>query len=274
MSPCVAQLNAMLAICSRFFLKWKIRINVSKSNFIQIGHNDGNHDPICMDGSKLKEVTELKFLGGMYNNKMDMSKRYIDLMKICEQKVYTLRSRGLQKNGVCPKARSYIFKQFCRSSAVFDLESFTLNKKTLETMNVMQNNCIRYFMGIFRPCHIRVVAEALKIESIEYLYYLKKLKFIESIQNNVFTRSIFESRLSVKEQVNSKSFSFNRDVVNLELYLEKSIDEVKVNACSLVSDLKKRMTDLVPGILDSVRTCLDEFDDYNYKSMFFNLIKL
>ncbi len=50
MSPCIAQLNEMLDICSRFFLKWKIKINVSKSNFIQIGHNDGNHDPICMGG--------------------------------------------------------------------------------------------------------------------------------------------------------------------------------------------------------------------------------
>ena len=105
--------------------------------------------------------------------------------------------------------------QFCKSSPVFDLESFTLKKTTLETMNVMQNNCIIYFMGIFRPSHKRMVAEALKIESIEYLYYLKKLKFIDSIQNNILTRSIFESRLSVKEHVKSKSYSFNRDVVNL-----------------------------------------------------------
>ncbi len=90
-------------------------------------------------------------------------------MEKCEQKVYILRSRGLQTTGVCPNARSFIFKQFCRSSAVFDLESFTLNNTTLETMNLMQNNCIRYFMGSFRPSHIRVV-----VESIEYLHYLKK----------------------------------------------------------------------------------------------------
>jgi len=59
-----------------------------------------------------------------------------------------------------------------------------LNKKTLNTLNIAQNDIVRYITGLSRNSHISNTLKILKLFNIHDLYYYMKLIFIKNLKSN------------------------------------------------------------------------------------------
>jgi hypothetical protein len=61
---------------------------------------------------------------------------------------------GKYKRGVRPFTQAYIYKIFCISRILYGLEIMNLNKKTISTLNLNQNNIVRYMTGLSKHSHV------------------------------------------------------------------------------------------------------------------------
>ena len=59
----------------------------------------------------------------------------------------------------------------------------TINKTTLNKMNVSQNDIIRYMTGLSRNSHITKIRSILNFLSINELYIYMKLIFVKNLKN-------------------------------------------------------------------------------------------
>jgi hypothetical protein len=59
-----------------------------------------------------------------------------------------------------------------------------LNKKTLKTINIGQNDIVRYITGLSRNSHISNTLKILKLFNINDLYYYMKLIFVKNLKSN------------------------------------------------------------------------------------------
>ena len=66
-----------------------------------------------------------------------------------------------------------------------------LNKKTLNTLNIAQNDIVRYITGLSRNSHISNTLKILKLFHIHDLYYYMKLIFIKNLKSNFVCNYIF-----------------------------------------------------------------------------------
>jgi hypothetical protein len=59
---------------------------------------------------------------------------------------FSLNSFEMKLCGLNPFLQAFIFNTYCLSEITNGLEVMSINKKTINTMNVMQNNLIRYLL--------------------------------------------------------------------------------------------------------------------------------
>jgi hypothetical protein len=65
-----------------------------------------------------------------------------------------IRFFGLKPPGLKPKIKSFIFNTYCQPMGTYALDLMSINKQTIQKLNIMQNNLIRYTLGIPYKTHI------------------------------------------------------------------------------------------------------------------------
>jgi hypothetical protein len=71
------------------------------------------------------------------------------------------------------------------------MEIVTIKKSTLSKLDIMQNNIVRYMIGISNKCHISQVLTTLKIFNIQELNNYMKLNFIANTMNSTVCKKMF-----------------------------------------------------------------------------------
>ena len=67
---------------------------------------------------------------------------------------FSLNAFGCKPGGVNPFTQAYIYKIFCISRILYGLEIMNLNKKTINTLNLNQNNIVRFMTGLSKHSHV------------------------------------------------------------------------------------------------------------------------
>ena len=79
-----------------------------------------------------------------------MSEFFKDKFQSVKNSFFSLNSFGFKSNGVSPFLKSFVYKSFCISRILYGFEIMTINKKTLKSLNIEQNNIYRYITGLSR----------------------------------------------------------------------------------------------------------------------------
>ena len=84
-----------------------------------------------------------------------------------------------------------------------------LNKKTLKTINIGQNDIVRYITGLSRKSHISNTLKIFKLFNINDPYYYMKLIFVKNLKSNFICNYIFNTLLI--SNYRPKTLSFIRE---------------------------------------------------------------
>ena len=108
---------------------------------------------------------------------------------------------------------SLFYKSQCISRILYGLEIMNLNKKTLNTKNIAQNDIVRYITGLSRNSHISNTLKILKLFNTNDLYYYMKLIFVKNLKSNFISNYIFNYLLTSSNYKNNtlssiKDFKF------------------------------------------------------------------
>jgi hypothetical protein len=143
----------------------------------------------------------------------------------------------------------------------------TLNKKTLQTLNISQNNIIRYFTGLSRNSHITTLTKILKLFNISDMYFYRKLVFIKNLKYNTICSRIFDCLLISNYKSNTMSFIKDFDTICDSLDLDE--DYIIKNINQVLLKFKQNTRDICE--YDSceaeiIKTCLQNNHDFNFLS--------
>jgi hypothetical protein len=132
--------------------------------------------------------------------------------------------------------------------------------KTLNCLNVMQNNLLRYLLQLGKHNHLSSIQQALKILSFKHLYYKYKLGFRQQLESYSLSKEIFYYIIKQDSKL-IKSSSYACNVNNLSNILEVDINDfgVKNKLDSQLKGLNEKFNKK-PEMVEIVKFCLDNFN--------------
>jgi hypothetical protein len=189
------EMKQLLIICERFARKWGIKFNPSKCNFIVFGTRKYDNSIFLLNNIQIKYIDKFQYLGLTFTTDLNMSEFFKDKFQSVKNSFFSLNSFGFKSNGVSPFLQSFVYKSFCISRILYGFEIMTINKKTLKSLNIEQNNIFRYMTGLSRNSHISDTLRILRVFNMFELYNYMKLIFVKNLQSKFICKSIFNHLL-------------------------------------------------------------------------------
>ena len=72
----------------------------------------------------------------------------------------------MKPNGLNPFLQAFLFNSFCLSKLTYAIEIMSVSDKTLNNLNVMQNNLTRYLLELNKHCYLSSIQQALIVRDI------------------------------------------------------------------------------------------------------------
>ena len=262
LSPDESELQILLNICDNYSKNWAIEYNVSKCKYMVFGSNKFNNNIFILNNLPLSYTDSIKFLGIEFNKDLNFSNFFINKFQSVSNSYFSLNSFGFKPGGINPFLQSFVYKSFCISRLLYGLEIFSLNKTTINRINVCQNNIIRYITGLSKNSHVSNTRNVLKIMNIPDLYKYMKLIFVKNVKNNSICNDIFKYMLNADFKNNTKSFIKDFISICSELNLNKQYVADNINSIS--KDFKEKCLDYDLDIEhELIITCLNNNHDFN-----------
>ena len=271
LSPTGTHMQRLLDICTEYGYKWRIRFNVKKSQFMSFGETIIKNPKFELNKIKLAEADSLKILGYTFTKSLRYNENIIDNFSKVKKTFFSLYKFGMRKDGLNPYLQAFIYKTFCVSKITYALELMTIDKKTLNDINLNQNFLIRFMVGISKYSHISEVRSILKIQDFHHLYLSYKVNFMKQLNNNTLTRKIFEY-LNQRTDLDKKSLSYSHEIksifrsYNTEFKMQND-KEIKIKFEDSFDN--KKIEDVKKEI---IKDCLDNINlDYNRKLLYLTI---
>ena len=259
-SCCENDLRQLLMICEKYAQKWGIDFNISKCKFIVFGSNKYNEKIFLLNNKKKEYTDKFKYLGLILTPNLNMSQFFVEKFQKVKNSFYSLNAFGFKSNGVSPFLQSFIYKSFCISRILYGFEIMNINKKTLTTLNIEQNDLIRYMTGLSRHSHISSTLKILKLFNIFELYTYMKLIFVKNLKSNHICKTIFNHLLLCKHKSTSLSFMKEFKIICINLKLVP--DFVINNISNILLNFKKKTLEINDSIDNEIITvCLQNNTD-------------
>lgn len=259
-SPVDSQLQILLDICSDFGNKWRIKFNVNKTHVINFGPQLFN-STFYLNGFILKETNQIDYLGFSLDSNLDLNSLALKSFKKVQNSFFGI-SFLLPKNNPTssPGFKSFIYKNYCLSKFTYGLEALTLNNKTKDSINTLQNNLIRQMFNLAPFCHMSKILKVLKMFNFEELYIYSKLCFIDTVKYNYLSSQILRSMYTEPEAYKS----FSSDLALISKYFNIEASNIENNIGALKSCLKHNLY-TNDGISDSIWLCLNNLKIKYYR---------
>lgn len=270
MSSVDTHLQKLLNICDSYSELWRLKFNASKSNIMEFGTQFFEDSSFYLNNILIPKVDSIIYLGVKIDNKMNFSGTSTEKFGNVQKAVYSLSFLGLKPNSISPQLQSFVYKTYCLSQFTYGLETTVLNCETRNYLNICQNNILRQILGLHKFCHMSNILKCLKIFNFEDLYIFTKLSFLNSIKQNEITTHIFSTLCNIKR--NKRSKSFVQDILVLEKRFNSNIRDIYLE-CNQFKVILKKSFDKRDGIVDSIKTCLNNFKSKKYKNILNNLLK-
>ncbi len=129
----------------------------------------------------------MKNLELLFNDKNDFNKKVFQKSTTVRRPFYSLAKFGMKPNGVDSQAQAFLYLE---SNVCLELPS--LNCNTINKIDVIQNNMIRYTLGLEFKCRTSNVLSALEIFTIEQLYQINMLTNVKLLHHDETSKYILK----------------------------------------------------------------------------------
>jgi hypothetical protein len=144
----------------------------------------------------------------------------------------------MKAGGLNPFTQALIFKSFCLSKSLYGLEIMSLNKKTINLLNMEQHTLIRFMIGLSKYCHMSDLMVVLRVLNMGELVTFYKLTFMKNPGGNEVCKLIFDYLVVNLEKYQKCNLSFARDLMNLTKFFKNNIQYIYDNIVEFIKNFK------------------------------------
>jgi hypothetical protein len=159
-------LQLLLDICTSYSDRWKIKFNSKKSHIIKFGKSPFSDDEFFLCYNKLNFTKSITYLGVEIPNDLNCNSNYIYKFSKVKSTLFSMAYLGIICHEINPSLKSFIYKTYCSSQFTFGPETTTLNKTSIDFLNISQNNLIRYMLRLKSRSVMSTLIRVLKIFKI------------------------------------------------------------------------------------------------------------
>ena len=149
---------------ARWCAKWRIKLNPEKTKVIIFSKSRSaiRADPaLSLYGDVLSCYPHIKFLGITFDNRMNFTKRFEEILEHCNQKFHRLRILVNKKWGPSPETISQLCKQCVRPIFEYGITStITVSETVITKIQRVQNSFIRLALRLPKHVLVRLLHEA------------------------------------------------------------------------------------------------------------------
>lgn len=227
MSNAQSELQTILNECSTFSYNWNYKFNPRKSYIMNCSKNYiSNEDiKITLNNEYLNVVDEIKYLGLYINNKLDYDKFILNKLKLVQKSFFSLYNFGLKPNGLNPNTQAFLYKTYCLSKATYALGCIRLSSSTIKAINIIQNNLIRFSLGLQKYTHISIINKCLKIYDTKTLLLINTCIQLAILHRHDITKHLLE-HFSLNQEDEYGSKSFIKNLKDISVVTDKNLDYI------------------------------------------------
>lgn len=201
MREIVPRINEDMKNLASWLSKNNLCLNVGKTKFMVI-RNIGNqldviqHPGILIDGQKIEQVKEFKYLGVIIDEHLTFSKQAEYITSKIARKVNVLgrMRRTLSQWSKTTLYKTLIMPHFNYCPTIL----FLLNNSEIETMQKRQNQALRVILDTNRYTSIKSMLDATGILSVRQSICLNTLIFIFKMVHGLLPGHLLENCISVR----------------------------------------------------------------------------
>jgi hypothetical protein len=272
MSDNKQKLQEMLYIVESYCKKWEIKINANKTQFIKLGSYDReSRVPLQLDNQRIERVQKFKYLGVWIDGDIKAAEHVEEKVVSTVSAFNSMRKIGITNFSTSYSLKSFIYKVYCRPILYYGVENLRLLKGDTKKIQSTEATLIKYALNLSKTSRTNKLILAMNLEpAIERIERIK-LNFFMRIMKNEATASIMESI------IDEYKLNGDRRLIKNSLlgFLIESVGEgvlVKEERVALIksklNELKEsRKVAMRCGVVDSIRTCLENRDEINDKML-------
>ena len=132
-----------------------------------------------------------------------------------------------------------LFKIYIKPLLYYGLEALDLNKSEINEIKKCESSIVKKLMGISKYCHTEELFSALLLETTEESVYKHKLKFLQRLENNLYTNQFM---VELRE-CNSTSGSLTRISKYMKLSNNASIQTILNNIQITILKMEENLLD-------------------------------
>ena len=252
LSPIKAHIKLLLQKCDQFAVNWKIRFNSSKSTIYCTDPGLLGESDLSIGGGPLRKVVNFDYLG-LPIGTTEYTENYFETkFRTVEKSFYSIRRVGIHKGFWFPNTLGFIYKQYCQSIFNYGLELIHINKGQIKRLESRQASLFKVTLGISKYCRNKPLLEALRVSTLEELYFKHKFLFLKQLNNNLLAKNIFEYLKCNQQKKNKSSYITQLKDLSKVINIEAIENDKKIT----LELLKKRFSCGNLGLVDSVRTAM------------------
>ncbi|KAL4127024.1 hypothetical protein QTP88_011222 [Uroleucon formosanum] len=177
------QLQSHIDTLSKWFTKWKIKVNESKSSFVTFALRPLNCPPISMNNTIIPHSNEVKYLGLIFDRRLTWSSHLKDKRKKLNSRLHLLRP--LLRSNLPLPLKLILYKTLLQPLWVYGVVIWGSAKQSNKrTIQAFQNICCRIITGA--PWYIsnNAINSDLRICSVNETATIYNKRFHAKLQSN------------------------------------------------------------------------------------------
>ncbi len=267
-------MRKLIETCEIYSNKWLLKYNAKKSYIINCGRHIYEDDEIDirMNGEKLPVVSVCKYLGIEINNENDDNKQMIKNVGKIQRCFCGLSSFGIKPPGLQPEVKAFLYNTYCKPMGTYGMGLLKLKPKTLQHINISQNNLMRYILGIPYKTHIKNLMKVLGIIDSETIYLMEKCTVIKLLHRTELSKNVLIRNIEQK----NNNWWFYKEIESICERLRIELEELCLYPDKTGRRLQKEYfegNEVEKEIIQEIKDLLKNYNFVNKKKLI-ELIKL
>jgi len=257
----ISGLQRLLNIAAATISNDGLKFNPAKTVCSTFGPCHYSRDPTwSLNGITLRNQTHIKYLGATLG--MNGSKTHTDeRISAAQRNFYALQAAGLHRDGVEPQTAGFLHKTVIAPTLTYGCSAISMRKTDIQNIQRCQGNLLKTNLGLYRSSRTTPLLQSLSMRGATSLIEKDTVSLLNRcFKSDSGARTFYSHLLYAKDPVSAKTLVGRARVLCHKL----NIDIFKVVFMSNVSSLfcsDSNVND--DGLLDSVKFCLYNFNNFN-----------
>lgn len=240
-----------------------LRFNPSKSVCAMYGKSPFMETPsLMLEGTELELCDEILYLGVTLSN--DDQTHADNRIKSSRRAYYALQGCGLHPQGLAPETVTHLWSAAVRPVLLYGSHCTYLKPSAVREMQKTQAQLLKVALGVRKHCHSSMLMDALKLEDVQTLINIARLRTLKSaIQSESRASNFFAFCLC--QHLMGKACDPKGTIVQSSTICKDaglSLQHVLLDPYSSLLPLHKKPV-INDGVIDSIRQLLQFYSQSN-----------